>query len=170
MNKHRAYSVFIIAAIIALTSCNSSTSPSPNPSASPQVANISGDYAGTMDDKQSGSGAVTATLAQHGSSAGGAITDALTGGGTITAQMSLSISSSNALNGAIVVDYSDGTTCTFSTTGTYTNNGTTTAQITGSYTAVTNCSGDTGTYTLNQQCVDTVTSVDRRTMGFPATC
>jgi hypothetical protein len=123
-----------------------------------------------MNDKQSGSGSVTATLAQHGSSAGGAIADTLAAGGTITAQISVAISSSNALNGAMVVDYPDGTTCTFSTTGTYTNNGTTTAQITGSYTAVTNCTGDTGTYTLNQQCVDTITSSDRRTMGFPATC
>lgn len=169
MNVHHAYSVLIAAALIGLTACNSSSSPSPSPTSKPQVANVSGDYTGTMNDAQSGNGTVTATLAQHGANAGGAITDTLSGG-TLTAQVSLTIATTNALSGAMVVDYPDGTTCTFSTTGTYANNGTTTAQITGSYTAVTNCAGDTGTYALTQQCVDTVASSDRRIMGFPAAC
>lgn len=169
MNVRRAYSVLIAAALISLPACNSSTNANPSPTSTPQVANISGDYTGTMNDAQSGNGTVTATLAQHGANAGGTITDTLTGG-TLTAQVSLAITTTNALSGAMVVDYPNGTTCTFSTTGTYTNNGTTTAQIAGSYSAVTNCAGDTGTYTLTQQCVDTVTSSDRRIMGFPAAC
>lgn len=169
MNARRAYSALIAAALIALTACNSSSTPSPSPTSTPQVANISGDYTGTMNDAQSGNGTVTATLAQHGANAGGTITDTLSGG-TLTAQVSLAIATTNALSGAMVIDYPNGTTCTFSTTGTYSNNGTTTAQITGSYSAVTNCAGDTGTYTLTQQCVDTVTSSERRIMGFPAAC
>jgi hypothetical protein len=89
---------------------------------------------------------------------------------TVTAQFSLSVSSTNAVSGAIVIDYPSGTTCTFSTTGTYTNNGTSSAVLTGSYTAVTNCTGATGSYTLNQQCTDTVTTAERRRFTFPIKC
>ncbi|HZZ64486.1 MAG TPA: hypothetical protein VFE17_03235, partial [Candidatus Baltobacteraceae bacterium] len=71
---------------------------------------------------------------------------------------------SNSISGAVVQDQPGGATCTFSTTGNY-NTGS--QQITGSYSAVTGCSGQTGTYTLNQQCTDTVTSLERRTMGVP---
>jgi hypothetical protein len=39
--------------------------------------------------------------------------------------------------------------------------------ITGSYSAVTNCSGQSGTYSLTQECSDTVTSVGRRPMTTP---
>lgn len=70
----------------------------------------------------------------------------------------------------MVIDYPSGTTCTFKITGTYANNGTTSAVLSGSYTAVTNCTGDTGTFTLTQQCTDTVTSGERRVNVFPVAC
>ena len=60
---------------------------------------------------------------------------------------------------SMVIDFANGTTCTFSTTGTYNS---ATAVLSGSYSAVTNCAGDTGTYSLTQQCTDTITSVRRR--------
>ncbi len=157
-----------IASLIAAAGCNSSTTPSPSPSPSSSPANVSGDYVGSVQDAQGGSGTATATLAQNGSNAGGAITIAQTGA-TLTAQVSLAIASGTSLSGAMVVDYPNGTTCTFSTSGTYSNNGTS-AVITGSYTAITNCAGDTGTYTLNQQCIDTVTSTLRRIMTYPPRC
>ncbi len=120
-----------------------------------------------MQDAQGGNGTATATLAQHGAMAGGAIVDK-EAGATITAQISLSIDAANAVSGAMVVDYASGTTCTFSTTGSY---DPTTAVLGGSYTAVTNCSGDTGTYTLTQQCSDTITSGLRRDrLGGTAPC
>lgn len=150
------------AAIIALAACNSSTSPS-TPA---QPTNISGDYAGTVQDAQAGSGAATGTLAQHGTGAGGAITFTPSSG-ALTAQMSLSINASNAVSGAMVIDYPDGTTCTFSTTGSYS---TSSNVLSGSYTAKTNCAGDTGTYSLTQQCTDTITSAERRRMAPPAAC
>ncbi len=80
------------------------------------------------------------------------------------AQIALAIASDNSLSGAIVIDYPSGTTCTFSTSGTY---NTTTSVITGSYSAVTNCSGQSGTYSLTQQCTDTVTNAVRRRMTTP---
>jgi hypothetical protein len=152
------------AALLALTACNSSTSPSTT--STPQPANISGDYSGTVQDAQAGSGSATGTLAQHGTSAGGAITFT-PNSGSLTAQMSLSINASNAISGAIVIDYPNGTTCTFGTTGSYDTN---TNVLSGSYSAKTNCSGDTGTYNLTQQCTDTVTSSLRRRLSPPAAC
>ena len=81
-------------------------------------------------------------------------------------QTSLKFTSATAASGAIVVDYSNGTTCTFSTNATYNS---TTNVLSGSYTAVTNCTGDSGTFSLTQQCSDTVTGIDRR-MSLPARC
>ncbi len=116
-----------------------------------------------MQDAQGGAGTATATLAQHGSAAGGAITDVETDA-TITAQISLSITPANAVSGAMVVDYAGGTTCTYSTTGSYDPS---TGALNGSFTAVSNCAGDSGTYTLTQSCHDTVTASEIRPLGTP---
>jgi hypothetical protein len=162
MSKAQIAGLFALAGCFALAACHSGTATPPLAAPS----NISGDYIGTMQDAQGGGGTATAAFAQHGFTAGGAITDT-ENTATITAQVSLTITRSNSVSGAIVIDHADGTTCTFSTTGTY---DTSTNVLSGSYSAVTNCAGDTGTYSLTQQCTDTVTSVDRRTMGLPAHC
>lgn len=164
----KTVAVCLLAGCMTLAGCNNSSSPSPAPTSTPSLSNISGDYAGTTQDSQGGAGTATATLAQNGSNAGGAIAITQTSG-TLTAQISLTLTASNTVSGAMVVDYANGTTCTFTTTGTYTNNGTT-AALNGSYKAVTNCAGDTGTYALTQQCTDTVTSGDRRVSVFPNPC
>ncbi len=160
----RSLGALALASCLALAACNNGSS---TPAVIAQVSNISGDYSGTFHDGIAGTGAATTTLAQHGSNAGGAIAAATPGGG-IAAQISLTVASSNALSGAIVINYPSGTTCTFSTTGTYSNTGTV-ASITGSFTPVTGCSGDSGTYTLNQECTDTITS-EVRTLSFPPQC
>ncbi|MBV9271768.1 MAG: hypothetical protein JO165_11785 [Candidatus Eremiobacteraeota bacterium] len=149
-----------------VAACNGSSGSTPSPTPTP--SNISGDYSGTLQDAQNGSGAATGTLAQHGFTAGGAITAALTGG-NVTAQIALTITPSNALTGAMVIDFANGTTCTFSTAGNYSNNGTV-AAINGTYTAVSNCAGDSGTFALNQQCTDSITSADRHVRAFPPKC
>jgi len=152
----------MLAAVLALSGCNGSTAP-----AAATPTNISGDYSGTMQDAQGGSGTVTATLAQTGFNAGGTITDTETSA-TLSAQISLTISTANAVKGSIVIDYPDnGPTCSFSTTGTY---NTSTNVLSGSYTAVTNCSGDSGTYSLTQQCTDTITNGVRRAITGIAPC
>lgn len=155
---------FAAAACIVLAGCSSS--PSTPSAAAP--SNISGDYSGTVQDGQGGAGTATATLAQHGANAGGSITDK-EAAATLTAQISLTIASSNNVSGTIVIDYpNNGPTCTFSTNGAY---DTSTHVLSGSYSAVTNCTGDTGTYSLTQQCTDTVTSGHRRRMiGGIAAC
>ncbi|HEY5257671.1 MAG TPA: hypothetical protein VIJ12_04765 [Candidatus Baltobacteraceae bacterium] len=152
-------SALALVSCLGLAACNGSTT-SPTPATIP---NISGDYSGTMVDAQGGSGSATATLAQHGATAGGAITTTQ-GGSTLTAQLSLAIASSNAFSGAMVVNYTSGATCTFNTSGTY---NASTYSLNGSYAAVTGCTGDTGTYALAQQCTDTVTSSERRPQFAP---
>jgi hypothetical protein len=131
------------------------------------LSNISGDYVGTVQDTQGGTGNAKATLAQHDANAGGAVKVKETGQ-SITVDVSLTITSSNSTSGALVIDFppaKSGPVCTFSTTGTYDTNGNV---LSGSYTAVSGCTGDTGTYTLTQQCHDTVvTSTLPRRMNNP---
>jgi hypothetical protein len=149
------------AAAVALAACSKSATPSVV-----TYANISGDYSGSITSGGSTT-SVTGTLAQHGNAAGGNITSATSP--AQTASLSLVISTANALSGTIQSYDSTGSLCTFSTTGTYANNGVT-ASISGSYTAVTNCSGQSGTYALTQLCTDTVTNVYRRPMTVPGAC
>lgn len=161
----RTRTLAVVAAFV-LAACNSSNSgpfvsPAPTPSPTPSPANLSGDYSGTISDSANGSGTVTGTLAQHGTSAGGPLTITSTSS-TVTAAVSFAIASDNTLTGALVIDYPSGSTCTFSTTGSYNS---TTNVITGTYSSVTNCSGQSGTYSLTQQCSDTPTSRIRRTMN-----
>jgi predicted outer membrane repeat protein len=142
-----------IAACVALVGCSSGgiiTTPTPT--------NISGDYAGTLADAQNGSSTATATFAQNGASAGGAIA-ATWNGVAIAAQTSLTIASSNAVTGTIVIDTPTGGQCTFSTTGSY---DTGTNVLSGTYRAITNCAGDSGSYTLTQRCTATATSAENR--------
>ncbi len=151
--------LFTLISFVALAGCSSgSVAP---PASTPAPSNISGDYSGTMQDAQGGSGTATATLAQTGFTAGGAI-DVKEAAATVSAQISLTLTTSNAVSGSMVIDFANGTTCTFSTTGNYNS---ATAVLSGSYTAVTNCTGDTGTYSLTQQCTDTITSIERRRMA-----
>ncbi len=147
-----------LAAMLALAAC---THNSTNPPAT--ISNISGDYTGTVQDSVTGAATATATLAQHGASAGGPLS-MTAGSTTLTGALALVITTSNSLSGTLVEDLPSGTTCTFSTSGSY---DTSNSQITGSYTAITGCTGQTGTYTLAQQCTDTPTSTARRTFGVP---
>jgi hypothetical protein len=64
----------------------------------------------------------------------------------------------------MVMDLSGGATCTFSMSGSYDTNA---SKLSGSYTAVTGCSGQSGTFALSQQCTDTITDARRRTQGIP---
>lgn len=162
----------LIAAALIFTACNKASTPSPAPTATAAPSNVSGDYTGTITDSVSAnSGTVkTGILAQHDGNAGGVLVNT-TSAGDVNAAMSLSVNSSNAVTGSMVVDYPSGTTCTYSVTGTYTNTGTPPVTLNGNYSAVTNCAGETGSFALTQQCSDTVTTaVDRRVDSFPSAC
>ena len=164
------------ASCLVLAGCNGSAAPSLTRAAAasgesapmPQrLSNISGDYIGTVQDTQGGTGHAKATLAQHDANAGGAV-KVKESTQSITVDVSLTINSSNSTSGALVIDFppaNSGPVCTFSTTGSYDPTGNV---LSGSYTAVSGCTGDTGTYTLTQQCHDTVvTSALPRRMNNP---
>ena len=168
--------IVVAASLLLLAGCSGSAAPSVTRATTaggasapmPQrLSNISGDYLGTVQDAQSGTGNAKATLAQHDANAGGAVKDKETSA-TLNVDVSLTITSSNSTSGALVIDFPparSGPVCTFSTTGTYDPS---TGILSGAYTAVTGCSGDTGTYTLTQQCHDTViTSVLPRRENNP---
>ena len=154
--------VAVAAALIA--GCSSSTGSTP-----PAYSNISGDYTGTFQDSQNGNASATGTLAQTANSAGGAFSVAWNAG-TQTAQTSLVISTSNAVTGSITISYTNGTQCTYGASGNY---DTATNVLSGTYSAVTNCAGATGSFSLAQQCSATVTSNEPRrihTKHTPSRC
>ena len=150
----------VLGSALVLGGCNGGGTTASTPPAQP--SNLSGDYIGSVQDSVTGTASATATFAQHGSNAGGTLTTT-SAGGALAAQVAFAIASSNAISGSMVIDEPNGTTCTFGLTGTYNAAG---FVLSGSYTAVTNCSGQHGTYTLAQQCTDTITSADRRAMGL----
>lgn len=140
----------VAAAALLFAGCNKKS----NPSVNPQFANVSGDYSGTFSDSVLGSATALGTLTQHAASAGGSM-NVTSDGGAATAQIAIVLTASNKFAGSIVIDQpDDGPACTFSTSGTYSNDGSSNAALSGTYTAVSNCSGETGTYTLAQQCSD----------------
>jgi hypothetical protein len=168
------YRAQINAAIIAATTClliagcNASVPPgsvratidgSKSASIPQGITNISGDYAGTVQDFKGGTGIAKGTLAQHGANAGGAVKDKETSE-NFAIDLSLTITAENSTSGALVIDFppaGTGAVCTFSTTGAYDPS---TKILSGSYMAVSGCRGDTGTYSLTQQCHDTIVSAD----------
>ena len=160
--KLRFTACALAAALVA--GCGSGTNNGTTPVMS-TAPNISGDYTGTMNDAQSGAGQVnTATFAQAGYTAGGSMTGTFTAT-TLPVQMTLTITPvSNAISGSMVIDYppaGTGPQCTFTTSGSFNQN---TNVLSGSYTAVSGCSGDSGTYSLTQQCTATVTAVRRMSL------
>jgi hypothetical protein len=166
MVRHRIGALIAGVFAMILAACSSSNSSGSVAPAAP--TNISGDYSGSVTDSVAGQANATATLAQTGYDAGGAVT--LTpASGTLTGQLSLTLSASNAVAGAMVIDYpNNGPTCSFSVTGSYS---TSTNVLTGSYTAVTNCSGQSGTFSLTQQCTDTIAShIRRERVGGTSPC
>lgn len=149
----------LFAGVFAMILAGCSSGGTSTPSTPPSPSNISGDYSGTVIDSAAGQANATGTLAQTGFDAGGTVTFT-PASGAITGQLSLKIATSNAITGAMVIDYpNSGPTCSFSVTGTY---NTSTAVLSGSYAAVTNCSGQSGTFSLTQQCSDTISSHVRR--------
>lgn len=151
----RASFLLATAVAVCLTGCENGSGYSTAPAG---PANISGDYSGTITDSVAGTGNANGTLAQSGNQAGGQIAFSPASGAQ-TLDVSLTIDASNAISGAMVVDYATAPTCTFKVTGNYAN---ATGVLSGAYTAVTNCSGESGTFSLTQQCTDTITDHARR--------
>jgi hypothetical protein len=158
-NLRRSAAALAVASCVVLAGCSSGTI------TPPAVTNMSGDYGGTMQDAQNGTGTATATFAQHGANVGGAVTIVRTSG-TVTADASFTLSTSNTIVGTLVIDYPT-QQCTYATTGTFDTSDNT---LTATYSAITNCAGDTGSYSLTQACSATADSDARHALSVANRC
>lgn len=139
----------------ALTACGGQgTTPNlaPQPQGAPlsisntaSMPNLRGEFAGTVDDSLFGSGQIYGDLVQYHNAVGGNFT--FTYGSTEFGTPHVFL-----LNGAKLSGAGESATlaldpCTVSETATHSNHG-----LTGSYKAVSGCSGDNGTFTMNESC------------------
>ncbi len=127
----------------------------PNPT--PSIPNLSGNYTGTATDSANGTGSVKGTFAQHGSAIGGPMTITYSTV-AVNGSFALVVDSTGTLSGSMVQNL-PAATCTFSVSGSY---DTTSNQLAASYDAVSGCTDQSGTLTLQQQCFDPTTSLHRR--------
>lgn len=153
----------LAAAALALSGCDNGTSSAPP--AATALTNIAGEYTGTVQDSTLGAQTASTTLAEHGSSIGGALTIA-SGASSATWAIAWTLTTANTVSGSGSVSV-NGPTCTFAMSGSY---NPTSGQITGTYQAVSGCSGRTGSFTLNQQCSNPTAAARRRTMGVTQLC
>ncbi len=156
--------VFSLCAGLALSGCGGGSVTLQPP---PQTPIISGDYNGSIQDSVLGSGSVTTTLTESGTGVSGTISIA-TKSGTIDQDVSWIASPNQVLNGKSTATI-DGAACSFGWKGSYS---TQTNVISGNYASVSGCSGETGTYTLQQQCTRPITAADVRRLPLrqPAPC
>ena len=111
------------------------------------VRNISGDYAGTYQDGAAGSGRARASFSQHRGAVGGSILEAL-------ATQKQRVAVAGMLNakgsmGATMAGNVGSSACTFALSAKY---DASTHRLNGTYQATHGCAGDTGSFSLKQQC------------------
>ncbi len=130
---------------------------------------LAGQYTGTATDSALGSGTASTTLAETGSTLSGTVTLLAASGASLTQNVTWTIGSNYALSGTTTIPQSGGGSCTFASSGQYS---TSTFAITGSYTATSGCTGETGTFTLTQQCTNPATPAEseRRILTRPTSC
>jgi len=109
------------------------------------TTNVAGQYVGTVVDSASGSGSATASLAQYAAAVGGDLAFTY-GSTTIDAQVGAEIANTNSLPGTIVAGSRP---CSFSVSATYDSSK---HKLAGSYQAFSGCRGETGSFTLKEQC------------------
>jgi hypothetical protein len=144
----------MVTALLFVTGCGTSGSGVPSAASAAgsaargigggQTINLSGQYRGTVKDNMHGKGTGTATFAQNGSSLGGT----LDSGSAVIADVAWTIDGTNVDGSSVIVTTSG--YCTLSLTSTY---NTKTFKLAGKYHAVHGCTGETGTFSLKQQCI-----------------
>lgn len=148
----------IAATTLLLTACAGAGSTSlPGSASAPQAipmrdagmaakSNFSGQYSGTFKDSAYGKGKASASYSQFHSALGGPLTITYKSK-TVSSSVAQTVSG-NTVNGSSVRE-TGSLYCTFSETASYSAK---TRVWSGSYKAVYGCSGETGTFSLKQQC------------------
>jgi hypothetical protein len=110
------------------------------------MLNVSGQYAGNVNDSVFGTGRIYADVAQYRDSVGGTVTFIY--GSTVFITPATFLLNRSTLKGSGAIGKVTGGVCTASETATYTAS----HHLNGSYAATQGCSGDTGSFTMAQQC------------------
>jgi hypothetical protein len=157
LNRHVLITVLAYAlAGVALTACGGAGT-SPNLAAQAQMAppliaidagmpNLSGEYAGTVSDSLYGSGQSDAELVQYQNAVGGT-TILEFAGSTVFIDPDAFLFKGTTLTGTAEGATLSGVLCTMSETATYSD-----GHLTGSYKAVSGCSGESGSFTMKEAC------------------
>ena len=146
-NKHLA-AALLLAAPVVLAGCNNNnvtTIPPATPA--PRFTNVAGQYNGTVHDRVFGNGAALGDFSQTGSSVGGRLEFTI-GSRTLVNSVALVLSHSNALSGTGIATIGNAA-CTFAITSSY---DATNFKLTGNYSATHGCAGQSGSFTLNEDC------------------
>jgi hypothetical protein len=109
-------------------------------------APLSGQYKGTVKDSVGGTGKATGSASQYQSALGGSLTIAFSKE-TVTDQFAFAVDETS-LHGTTIAA-SETSYCTYSDTASYNSK---TNILSGSYKAVYGCAGETGSFSLKQQC------------------
>ena len=142
----------LVIAALMLSACNANTNPPNNP---PTVAQIAGEYSGTVTDSVLGNGTATVTLSQKASSIGGTVAETF-GSGPVAVNVAntvaLTIDFNDDLNGSGVASLGPGgSSCGFNFSGTIDPS---TGVLNATYKAYSGCSGQNGSFSLTQTCTD----------------
>lgn len=168
---HRTLAV-LTACAFALSGCSADRQSSFAPSSSAVAAlapagsgtlNVAGQYAGSVNDG-SLSGRARASISQYGGSVGGPIAYAFPS--QKRANSAAGTLQGSSLRGTMVATVGS-VACTFKFSATYDNS---THTLSGSYRAVHDCSGDSGTFTLNEKCYYVLRAEIRRDVGGLKPC
>lgn len=157
-------SVLTLGAIVALAACNSNNG-STTPTVAPTPLKIAGEYTGTVTDSVAGAGTAAVTLSQTGAAVGGTL-DFTFGATTVANALAMNVTPAGSLSGTALAQI-NGATCAFALTGTY---NASTNVISGNYSASSGCTGQSGTYSLTQQCTDPASAIYRRPMAILLPC
>ena len=125
---------------------------------------LSGQYAGTIDDNKNGSGKFNLSLSQYASALGGTLTTSPSN--VLIANVSWVVAKTSIAGTSVTVTGS--TYCTFDHTASY---DTKRSLLIGSYKAVYGCSGEAGTYRFKHECYyKGTTGADVRPENGPRGC
>lgn len=163
------------ACAFALVACNADRPASFAPSSSAAgaaapafangVRNVAGQYAGTLDDSSLGQGHARASIAQFGGSAGGPIVATFASAKRANATAG-TLDGDGALRGTMVANVGS-VACTFRFSARYDGS---THVLNGSYRAIDECSGDSGTFALKERCYYVLHAEIRRDVGGLKPC
>jgi hypothetical protein len=150
----------IVTAVFSLSACGGQAVTLAN-----APLDLAGQYTGTATDSVFGSAAASTTLSESGSTLTGTVAlVSTTSNATLSQSVTWTVGSGYTIGGTATVA---GSACSFSTTGVY---DTSTNVLSGKYTAVSGCSGETGTFSLTQQCTNPVSATARKPQERPTSC